>query len=134
VVECYINPRIRCTHVKKMCMAPTFFDVNFYSIILNSNPFKSIKIHWINELIQFPLKNVTIHSMEISWTNKKLGFSIMLHLKFNTNKRIPFKLKPTPLKNWKNKCKVPLNVKKNQFKNVSNGFWSRKWMEKRITV
>jgi hypothetical protein len=50
--------------------------------------------------------------MEIFWRNKKYGFSILLHLKFNTAKRIPFKLKPTPLKNWKS----PLKFLKNPFK------------------
>jgi hypothetical protein len=45
--------------------------VYYYSIFLNSNPFKTILIHWITELIQLPLKNVTIPSMEIFLTNKK---------------------------------------------------------------
>jgi hypothetical protein len=46
-----------------------------------------------------------------------------LHLKFKTKKkRIPFKLKPTPLKNWKNKYKVHLNLKKSILKTSQMDF------------
>jgi hypothetical protein len=59
-------------YFQKTCMVPTFFDVNgtemqgienLSIIIFLDNPkFKSIQPHLnLNELIQLPLKNVTIH-------------------------------------------------------------------------
>jgi hypothetical protein len=43
------------------------------------------------------------------WVFNSVAFKIR-------KKRIPLKLKPTPLKNWKNKWKVHLNLKENPYK------------------
>jgi hypothetical protein len=46
-------------------------------------------------------------------------------------KRIPFKSKPTQLKNWKNKCKVHLNLKKSICKTTQMDFeMENKWRKK----
>jgi hypothetical protein len=60
--------------------------------------------------------NVDLLNKQKIWVFNSVAFKVQYE------KRIPFKLKPTPLKNWKNKCKVHLNLTKIHLKNVSNGF------------
>jgi hypothetical protein len=119
---------LKCKELKTCLLLFIFDNYKFKSIQNHLNPL----IKWVNSTSVEKRSN----SFDGDFFNKqKVWFfnSVAFKVQYK-KKRIPFKLKPTSLKNWKNKSKVHFKFKKIHLKNVSNGFWSKKWMNKRITV
>jgi hypothetical protein len=61
--------------------------------------------------------NAGVNSTSIGKHNNSLNEDLL-----KQTKNMVFKLKPTPLKNWKNKCKVHLNFKKSNQKTPQMDF------------
>jgi hypothetical protein len=87
--------RLYSTSMELKCM-----ELKTCLLLFDISKFKSIQNHFN------PLNN-RVNSTSIEKRNNSLNGDlfnkqkILLHSKFNTKKPIPFKLKPTPLKNWK---------------------------------
>jgi hypothetical protein len=100
---------LKCKELKTWLLLFLYDNSKFKSIQNHLNPLnKSVNSTCIEK------RNNSLNGdlLKKQWRNNKFGFSILLQLKFKTKKQIPFKLKHTPLKNWKNKWKFHLNFLK----------------------